>query len=427
MRILFLSHYFPPEVNVPSSRTFEHCREWARLGDVVVVVTCAPSHPGGRVYPGYRNWLWQREEMDGIQVIRLWTYVAPNRGVARRSLSFLSYLAAALVAAPFLPRADVVVSTSPQFFCGVAGYFVSRLKRAHWVLEVRDLWPEAITAVGALRSRAVIRLLEAIEGWAYRKADHIVPVTRTFCRHIEAHGGAPDKMTVISNGADLDFFRDPHRDAELERRLGLEGKFVVGYFGTLGMAHGLETVLEAADQLRDEARIRFLIAGDGAERARLCKLREERRLDNVIMLGQQPRERMPALWGMCDISLALMKRGGLFTTMIPGKLFEAMAMERPIILGFEGESRELVKAAGCGITIEPENAAELAAAVRLLAARPDLAWAMGRRGRRFAREHYNRPDLARSFRALLLELARQGPRRNYRVGRLSGRSEHTAS
>ncbi|MEO8225474.1 MAG: glycosyltransferase, partial [Gammaproteobacteria bacterium] len=151
MRILFLSHYFPPEVNAPASRTFEHCRAWARSGHEVSVVTNVPNHPAGRIYPGYRNALAQTETVAGIKVYRLWTFLAANRGVFRRSLGYFSYLAMAIVAAPFLPRVDVVVSTSPQFFCGLAGYFVSRIKRVPWVLEIRDLWPESIVAVGAVR------------------------------------------------------------------------------------------------------------------------------------------------------------------------------------------------------------------------------------------------------------------------------------
>ena len=185
LRILFLSHYFPPEVNVPASRTFEHCRAWARAGAEVTVVTCAPNHPAGRIYPGHQNRLWHEATIQGVRVIRLWTYLAPNERVFRRTLNYLSYMLSGCIAAPFLPAADVVVSTSPQLFCGLAGYLVSRIKRAPWVLEIRDLWPEAIRAVGAIRNQLVIRALEQIERWAYRKADRLITVTHAFQRYIE--------------------------------------------------------------------------------------------------------------------------------------------------------------------------------------------------------------------------------------------------
>jgi glycosyltransferase involved in cell wall biosynthesis len=319
MHILFLSHYFPPEVNAPASRTFDHGREWCRHGDRVTWSPARPIIPAARYTPGYSNRLWQRSEMDGVEVIRLWTYLASNQGVVRRTLSYASFLMAIALAAPFLPRPDVVVSTSPQLFCGLAGYLVSRAKRTPWVLEIRDLWPEAIRAVGAIRNRLVIRTLEFLETWSYRKADRVVTVARAFRDHIEARGAGPGTVAVITNGVDRDLFQAPRRDPGLEAELGVSGKFVVGYFGTLGMAHRLETLIEAARLLRDEPEIAFVIVGDGAERTRLERLWNAHGLDNVIMLGQQPKERMPGLWGLCDAAVAHMRKSLLFTTMIRAK------------------------------------------------------------------------------------------------------------
>lgn len=405
--ILFLTHYFPPEVNAPASRTYEHCREWCRLGHRVTVVTCAPNHPNGRLYPGYRNRLFQQSEEDGIQVIRVWAYLTANQGVVRRTLSYLSYFASAILASPFLPRSDVVISTSPQFFCGLAGYFVSRLKRARWVLEIRDLWPESIITVDAIRNRRAIRMLEALEQWAYRKADLIVVVTRSFVRHVAACGIPREKIAVVMNGVDLTLFGPPPADVVAVRRsLGVEGRFLIAYFGTLGMAHRLETVLEAAELLRDEAGITFLIAGGGAARADLVRMQADKRLENVVILDQQPKERMPSLWAACDASLVLLRKSPLFATVIPSKIFEAMAMARPIILGVEGETCELVTAAGCGMPFEPENAAALASAARQLAGDPAGARAMGERGRRWVKEHGDRTRLARAFAKLVQDLPR---------------------
>ena len=410
LRILFLSHYFPPEVNVPASRTFEHCREWARAGAEVTVVTCAPNHPSGKIYPGHDNRLWQEATIEGIRVIRLWTYLAPNERVVRRTLNYVSYLLAGCIAAPFLPATDVVVSTSPQLFCGLAGYVVSRVKRVPWVLEIRDLWPEAIRAVGAIRNRLVLRALETIEAWAYRKADRLITVTDAFRRHLETRSARPGRVAIITNGVNLDLFSGPRRDPKLERELGLRGRFVVGYFGTLGMAHRLETALEAARLLRAEPGIAFLIVGDGAERARLERLREAYGLANVVMIGQQPQERMPEFLGLCDVALAHARKGSLFTRTIPAKMFEAMAMERPLILGFEGESRKIAEAAGCGLAIEPENPAALADAVRRLATDPALAREMGRRGRQLVVERYDRSRLASEFLTILRQVTGVGIR-----------------
>jgi glycosyltransferase involved in cell wall biosynthesis len=406
VNIVVLTHYFPPEVNAPASRTHEHCREWVKAGHDVTVVTCAPNHPSGRVYAGYRNRPWQVEHVDGIRTVRLWTYLAANEGVLGRVANYLSYMLVAVLAGPFLPRPDVVVSTSPQFFCGLAGYVVSRVRRAPWVLEIRDLWPDSIVAVGALRRGWAVRICERIEAWTYRRADRIVPVTDSFRDHIEERGAAAHKITVVKNGVDLERFSRPRRDPGLVRELGLEGSFIAAYFGTHGMAHGLDSVLRAAELLRDDPRIVFLLVGDGAERRRLLAMKERLGLTNVVMLEQQPKERMPALWGLTDVALVLLRKSSLFRTVIPSKIFEAMGAGRPIVLGVEGETRDIIERAGCGIPIEPENPEELAAAVRQLAERPELAREMGAKGLACVVREYDRRVLAARFADVLTELVR---------------------
>ncbi|MEB2340165.1 MAG: glycosyltransferase family 4 protein [Nitrospirales bacterium] len=405
LHILFLSHYFPPEVNAPASRTYEHCREWVRNGHRVTVVTCAPNHPRGKVYDGYRNGLWEREERDGIDVWRVWTYVTANEGFLKRTLNYLSYMAASIVIAPFLPKVDVVISTSPQFFNGLAGYVVSRQKRAPWVLEIRDLWPESILAVGAISNRTIIRALEWLELLAYRKADRIVPVTNAFQRHMERKGIAASKITVLKNGADLSLYKPVAGQNPLIQELGLNGKFIAAYFGTHGMAHQLETILHAAERLRRYRDIVFLLAGDGAERERLLSLRDQLALTNVVMLEQQPKERMPWLWALCHVSLILLKKSELFKTVIPSKLFESMAMEKPIILGVEGESAEILQAAKAGFCIEPENDEELAARMLELWSNRALCQTYGLNGRRHVLENYDRSQLAKRYQQLLQSLS----------------------
>jgi glycosyltransferase involved in cell wall biosynthesis len=398
MRILFLSHYFPPEVNAPASRTYEHCKQWVQDGHEVTVVTCAPNHPRGTVYEGYRNKLLHREEMHGIQVIRIWTYVTANEGFLKRTLNYLSYMVAAVLVAPFLSNFDLILSTSPQFFNGLAGYLVSRLKRIPWILEIRDLWPESIVAVGAITNRPVIRFLESLEMFAYRKADHLVVVTDAFKAHMLAKGISSKKVTVIKNGVDFSLYKKPLQvSSALSRKLGLEGKFVASYVGTHGMAHHLETVLDAAGELTEWKNIVFLLVGDGAERSRLVAIRDEMKLSNVIMLDQQPKELMPELWSLSSVSLVLLKRSDLFKTVIPSKIFESMAMEKPVILGVEGENAELIMLAGGGICIEPESARDLASQVLKLSRDPAICQELGASGRRYVLEHFDREVLARRF------------------------------
>jgi glycosyltransferase involved in cell wall biosynthesis len=397
MRILFLSHYFPPEVNAPASRTYEHCRQWVKDGHQVTVVTCVPNHPAGKVFPGYRNRLRQTETRDGILVVRLWTYVTPNEGFLRRSLNYAMFMFMAILAAPFLPRCDVVVTTSPQFFNGLAGYFVSKLKRAPWVLEIRDLWPESILAVGAIANRSVIRALEWLERFAYRKADKIVVVTEAFKAHIRDCGIPVEKIEVIKNGVDLTLFTARPKDRQVAAELGLQGKFVVSYVGTHGMAHGLETILDAAAKLKDHDDIRFLMVGDGAGRKSLVERRDRMALGNVVMLGQQDRARMPGIWAVSDACLVVLRRLPLFQTVIPSKIFEIMAMGRPLILAVEGESRDIVTRAEAGVCIPPEDPQALADAVLALARDPARSAALGRKGLAYVAQHHDRIALARYY------------------------------
>lgn len=396
MHILFLSHYYPPEVNAPASRTAESATVWARMGHKVTVVTAAPSHPRGIVYPGFKNCWTSREMIDGVEVIRIWTWLAANEGFGKRILNFLSFPLSVLLHQRVLPKADIVVSSSPQFFAGLAGWPLKRHWRP-WVFEVRDLYPESILAVGAMKKGVVIRLLEWVERKAYRNADAIVAVTDSFVPHIAKRGGGP--IAVIKNGVNLSFFREGDSAAaeKLRGEFGLRDRFVAAYVGTHGIAHGLDTVLDAAERLRDDPRIVFLLVGEGAERQRLMRVAEARGLDNVRIVGQRPKSDMPAIWQLTDASLVLLRRVDAFKSVLPSKMFEAMAMRRPMILGVEGEARALLDDAGAGIGIVPEDAEGLAEAVRRLADDAPLARAMGESGRRFVEDKFDRTKLAERY------------------------------
>ncbi len=407
MHILFFTHYYPPEVNAPASRTSEHCRAWVKAGHEVTVVTCAPNHPKGVLYPGYRNKLFQVETIDGVKVVRVWTYLAPNEGFIRRIANYVSYMVTALFAVPRLKRPDIVVSTSPQFFCGLTGFPAKILRRAPWVLEIRDIWPESIVTVGAMKKGALTRALEWLEAFAYRRADKIVAVTDSFVPHIASRCQGAQKIAVIKNGADLSLFQ-PGKTADadaVKRKFGLEGRFVAAYVGTHGMAHGLDTVLDAAAKLRDDPRFGFLLVGDGAERARLAARAASMKLDNLHIAGQLPKAEMPAIWAATDVSLILLRKSDTFTKVLPSKMFEAMAMECPTVLGVEGEAKTLLEEAGAGIAMAPESADELAAAVVRLAEDKELRERLGLQGSAYVREHYNRNKLALRYLDVLQTVA----------------------
>lgn len=405
MRIVFFSHYYPPEVNAPASRTSEHCRVWAKDGHDVTVVTCAPNHPAGKLYPGYSNRLIQSETINGVQVVRVWTYLAANEGFAKRTLNYVSFLFSASLAMLRLPRPDVYVSTSPQFFCGLAGLIAKTVKRRPWVLEVRDLWPESIVTVGAMRKGRATRMLEWLERMAYRKADHIVAVTDSFVPHIAQRAQSADKISVIKNGVDLSLFKRAPAVEGLKAKLGLEGRFLAAYVGTHGMAHGLDTILDAAHLLRHEHCVGFLLVGDGAVRERLVERAAQMELPNLRIAGQLPKGEMPAVWSATDVSLIVLRKSDTFTKVLPSKMFEAMAMGCPIILGVEGEAKVLLKEAGAGIAITPESAEELAALVLKLSRDPELCARLGSNGQNFVRANFDRSTLAKLYINVLARVA----------------------
>lgn len=409
MRILFLTHYFPPEVNAPASRTYEHCVRWVREGHEVTVVTCAPNCPDGVVFAGYRNRLRRQvETVDRIRVVRVWTYLAANAGTVKRIANYVSYMLSAVWCCLWMRRADVVVATSPQFFCGWAGVWVSRLKRVPFVLEIRDIWPESIVAVGALGNRRLLGFLEWLERRMYRAANHIVTVGNGYRERIQPKLTRDVPMSVIPNGVDLERFVPHEPDSEFLRQWNLEERFVCSYVGTVGMAHGLEVVIEAAKLLRARGRddIRFLIVGDGARRAELEREVKEAGLsDHIVFTGRLPKEEMPRVIASSDACLIHLRGCELFGSVIPSKIFEIMAMQRPIIMGVKGEAQDLVMAAGAGVVMEPDSAESLVACLDELTSGADSAQRLGEAARDFVAGSYSREAFARDYLELLQSLA----------------------
>ena len=414
MRVIFFSHYFPPEGNAPASRTYEHAVRWVKQGVDVTVITCAPNVPEGVVYDGYRNRLWpQRETVDGVNVIRVWTYVAANAGGMKRILNYVSYLiSAVLVFLFFCKRPNLVVATSPQFFCGWAGTVASWLKWCPFLLEIRDIWPESIIAVGAMKEGLLTRCLERMEKWMYRSATHIVAVGNGYKQAILKRAPNLKNISVVTNGVDLENFSPMPPDEDFRIQWNLGDKFVCAYVGTIGMAHGLEVVLDAAEKLKQGGRddIQFCLVGDGARRKELEKQAQQRGLESqVVFTGRLPKSEMGKVLASSQVLLIHLKACDLFTTVIPSKMFEAMAMERPIIMGVDGEAREIVAASESGINMEPGNVDQLVEAVSRLADDPEFASTLASRGRPFVSQHYTRDVLADRFLKVMRAVATRKP------------------
>lgn len=373
MHIFFLTDNFPPEVNAPASRTYEHAREWVKLGARVTVITCAPNFPRGKVFAGYKNRLRSIEVMDGIHVVHVWTYIAANEGFYKRTLDYMSFMLSAFIASFSVHKVDIVVGTSPQLFTALSALLISITKRRPWVFELRDLWPSSIKAVGAIKNSRALSILEAIEMFLYRRATRIIAVTHTFKDELIARGVSSSKIEIVTNGADLVRFKPSPKPLELARSLGLEGKFVAGYVGTHGLAHGLETVLDASEILQSMPGmedVRIILLGDGAQKLKLQVNANKRALNNVIFLDSVPKAQVSSYWALLDISIIHLRRAPVFKTVIPSKLFECMAMGIPILHAVEGESAEIVRRREVGLAITPEDPNELAEKIAELAVSP---------------------------------------------------------
>lgn len=395
MHILFLSDNFPPEVNAPASRTFEHCREWVSLGHQVTVITCAPNFPRGRVYEGYKNRLWNSENIDGIRVVRVWSYLAANEGFFKRTLDYMSYMMAAIFAAPFISKVDLIVGTSPQFFTVCAARIVSLYKRVPWIFELRDIWPESIRVVGAMEDSKLLDALEKLELYLYRKANAIVTVTHSFKSTLVRRGINASKIHVVTNGVDTSRFSPRVKDRELEAQYGLAGKFVVGYIGTHGMAHALDTILDSAVMFKKTTTLEyvFLLIGDGAEKERLLERQRSENIDNVVFIDSVAKNEVIRYWSLLDCSVIHLRKTELFETVIPSKMFESMGMGVPILHGVAGESARIVESENIGLVFEPENSNDLCSKLDTLASTPLLFQTFKSNGP-VAAQNYERKHLA---------------------------------
>ena len=399
MKILFFSHYYSPEGNAPATRVSALCERWAKAGHDVTVVTCPPNVPNGVVYDGYAN-KRTSETINGVKVERVKLYIAANKGAVKRMLNFVSYFFKALLAALRLPKPDVVIATSPQIFCGYAGVWYKRLRHVPLVIEIRDIWPESMGAVGAHIPKLAYWMLEKIERTMYRTCDKLVTVGEGYRVRLMEKGVPEDKISIVMNGTDLEVYRPGPKNESLLEKYGLKGKFVVSYIGTVGMACGLEVVLDAAEKISCELMscklkvgeshqihhltnspthqlTTFVIVGDGAHREKLEAEAKKRGLENVVFTGRQPKSSMPDWINASDASLVHLKKTELFTTVMPSKIFESAGCKKPIIMGVDGYAKKLVMDAEAGLDMTPESAESLVECVKKLVGDPKLCASLG--------------------------------------------------
>jgi colanic acid biosynthesis glycosyl transferase WcaI len=405
VKILYVSQYYPPEMGAPSARASELAHHWTQAGHEVSVLTGFPNHPTGIVPPEWRSRLWHlfyRENIGGVNVFRTWLWPLPNRKAHERMRNYASFCISSALRGMFLPRPDVVVASSPQLLVGLAGWWIAFSRQIPFVFEVRDLWPESLVAVGAGTEDSLLHAtLGGIARFLYERSNLIVVVTPAFKDHlVKRWRVSPEKIAVIENGVETDMFRPSTVDVRdaLRQELSAESRFLLCYIGTMGMAHGLETLLDAASTLQTQnPEVLFLLIGEGAEKERIKSLAQSRGLDNVKFLDQQAREKIPAFISASDACLVLLKKTEIFKTVIPTKMLEFMSCERPVILAVDGQARRILEDAGAGLVIEPENSRALVQSVKQLMADLDLGIALGRKGREYIQKNFSRAHTAAKY------------------------------
>jgi colanic acid biosynthesis glycosyl transferase WcaI len=413
VKLLYISQYFPPEMGAPSARASELARRWADAGHEVSVLTGFPNHPTGVVPPEWRSRLSRltyHEKIGQVDVYRTWLWPLPNRKAHERMRNYASFCFSAALRGMTLPRPDVIIASSPQLLVGLSGWWLAFTREIPFVFEVRDLWPESLAAVGVGSEHSLLhQALAAIAGFLYRRADRIVVVTPAFKDYLIDRWRVPaDKIDVVENGVETDLFvpADPASAAARRKELGADSRFLVCYIGTMGLAHGLETLLDAAAGLQSEdANVLFLLIGEGSEKERIQSLAQSRGLTNVRFLDQQPREKIPSFISASDVCVVLLKKTDVFKTVIPTKMLEYMSCARPVILGVQGQAQQILEDAGAGVVIEPEDADALASAIIQLDHDHELAKALGEQGRAYILQNFSRASTAQKYITILHDIA----------------------
>ena len=402
-------------MGAPSARASELAAHWAQAGHRVSVLTGFPNHPTGVVPDEWRPRLRRlayTESVGQVDVFRTWLWPLPNRKAHERMRNYASFCVSAALRGLTLPHPDVVIGSSPQLLVALAAWWIAFARQIPFVFEVRDLWPESLAAVGVGDENSLLHLsLAAIAKFLYQRADRIVVVTPAFKDQLIHRWKVPsEKISIVENGVETDLFSPSPPDVRtaLRRKLGLDSNFVACYIGTMGMAHGLETLLDAAKTLqRQQPHLLFLLIGEGAEKERIKSLAQSHGLTNVRILDQQPRENIPAFISASDVCLVLLKKADVFKTVIPTKMLEFMSCGRPVVLGVEGQAREIIEAAGAGIAIEPEDEKALVAALQTLEANAEKAGALGQKGREYILQNFSRSRTAEKYIQILQPLIRK--------------------
>ncbi|WP_377887686.1 glycosyltransferase family 4 protein [Alkalihalobacillus sp. R86527] len=390
MKVMLLSQHFPPEVGAPQIRLYEVSKELQRKGHQVEIVTAFPHHPHGIIPDEYKGKFYQKDSYDGLTVHRSWIYPSPKGSFWRRLTSYFSFTFSAFYPIIKAKPTDVIICNSPPLFLGITAYIASKMKRAKFVFNIADIWPESAVELGIVKNKNFIRLAQKLEDWLYRKSWKLAAATEGIAQYLKDKGIKEQNVFLLPNGVNIKTFNREPKDEEWINKLQFEGKTVYTFAGRIGYAQGLESVLKAISQVKDRDDLRFLFIGDGPEKDNLIQLKEELHLDNVVFHDSVPVSEMPKVFSITDYSIVSLKDLELFKGARPSKIFPALASGVPILYCGAGESVNLLENNKCGIVAEPENSKDISEKIRYCAdLTPEQYEELSVNGRNFVVNEYS--------------------------------------
>ncbi|MFV0501229.1 MAG: glycosyltransferase family 4 protein [Bacteroidales bacterium] len=399
MKLLILTQYFPPEVGAPQNRLYELALRLRSKGIDISVLTAMPNYPQMVVHKEYKGKCYCKEDMNGLKIHRSWIYVSNSKSIIPRLLNYFSFVFSSLRFGLFkLKKQDVLLVESPPLFLGITAYLLSRAKGAKMIFNVSDLWPESAEKLEIINNKTLLSLATKLEEFCYRKSDLITGQTQGIVRNIKSR--FPNKRVYwLKNGVDIKFYdvNKTQQEANAWRKTNgySEEDFILFYGGIIGHAQGLDIILNAAKILEDKPKIKFVMLGSGPEKERLLALKEEIKLNNLEFYDAVPKTKMQEIIMDMNATIVPLKKLDLFKGAIPSKIFENLALKKPILLGLEGEAKELfIDEGNCGLAFEPENKEDLVKQILTLYNNPELSKQLGENGLKYASENFNRDKIA---------------------------------
>ncbi len=403
MRILFIAQFYPPEMGAAAARISGLAGNLAKSGHEVSILTGFPNYPSGLIDAKYRKKLYVIEKDEGVTVNRVWVYASPRRKFYTRLLNYFSLVFTSIIFELFDKRGyDIVIASSPPLFIGISGYAVAKLKSASSVLDVRDIWPKIGVDTGELsKDSFFIKIAEKLEDFLYKSADLITVVTEYKLKYLLEKETPESKIKIIPNGVDREYL-SVDIDSEVSDKYFTDNKFTVVYAGLMGIAQGVQVIVEAANILKNNPDMRFYIIGEGVEKAKLIKLSNKYGLTDVVFIDSLPKEKIATFIKLCDVCVVPLKMAS-FTDSVPSKLLETMAFGCPVILSAAGESASIVEKSGGGLVTSPSNSTELAEAIKKLYDNPELKTSFSKNGVEFVDKYFMRDKIAQKLEDVLIK------------------------